>query len=110
MEDGSVVNLEFNSKEDLMIQENNDAEVKVDIQKFFHTFAPQTTDPSMSYPQHTYEGPNNMPAHIKSLLLQTHLSITVSRGQLLLGRWQGIYLFEHRNAPHTRSIIQHLST
>ena len=80
MEDGSVVNLEFNSKEDLMIQENNDAEVKVDIQKFFHTFAPQTTDPSMSYPQHTYEGPNNMPAHIKSLLLPTHYQLLFQVG------------------------------
>ena len=93
----------------LLIQENADAEVKGDLQEFFHRLVPQTTDPSMSYLQHTYEGPDDMPAHIKSSLLPTHLSIPVSRGQLLLGRWQGIYLFEHRNAPHTRSVIAHLS-
>ena len=94
----------------LLIQENVDAEVKGDLKKFFHRLVPQTTDPSMSYLRHTYEGPDDMPAHIKSSLLPTHLSIPVSRGQLLLGRWQGIYLFEHRNAPHTRSVIAHLST
>jgi secondary thiamine-phosphate synthase enzyme len=94
----------------LLIQENADAEVKGDLQEFFHRLVPQTTDPSMSYLRHTYEGPDDMPAHIKSSLLTTHLSIPVSRGQLLLGRWQGIYLFEHRNAPHTRSVIAHLST
>jgi secondary thiamine-phosphate synthase enzyme len=94
----------------LLIQENADAEVKSDLQEFFHRLMPQTTDPSMSYLRHTYEGPDDMPAHIKSSLLPTHLSIPVSRGQLLLGRWQGIYLFEHRNAPHTRSVIAHLST
>ena len=93
----------------LLIQENADAEVKGDLQEFFHRLVPQTTDPSMSYLRHTYEGPDDMPAHIKSSLLPTHLSIPVSRGQLLLGRWQGIYLFEHRNAPHTRSVIAHLS-
>ena len=94
----------------LLIQENADAEVKGDLKKFFHRLVPQTTDPSMSYLRHAYEGPDDMPAHIKSSLLPTHLSIPVSRGQLLLGRWQGIYLFEHRNAPHTRSVIAHLST
>ena len=93
----------------LLIQENADAEVKGDLQEFFHRLVPQSTDPSMSYLQHTYEGPDDMPAHIKSSLLPTHLSIPVSRGQLLLGRWQGIYLFEHRNAPRTRSVIAHLS-
>ena len=94
----------------LLIQENADAEVKSDLQEFFHRLVPQTTDPSMSYLQHTYEGPDDMPAHIKSSLLPTHLSIPVSKGQLLLGRWQGIYLFEHRNARHTRRVIAYLSS
>ena len=94
----------------LLIQENADAEVKSDLQEFFHRLVPQTTDPSMSYLQHTYEGPDDMPAHIKSSLLPTHLSIPVSRGQLLLGRWQGIYLFEHRNTRHTRRVIAYLSS
>lgn len=108
-EEGIVTLFVQHSSASLLIQENADAEVKGDLQEFFHRLVPQSTDPSMSYLQHTYEGPDDMPAHIKSSLLPTHLSIPVSRTQLLLGRWQGIYLFEHRNAPHTRSVIAHLS-
>ena len=108
-EEGIVTLFVQHTSASLLIQENADAEVKGDLQEFFHRLVPQSTDPSMSYLQHTYEGPDDMPAHIKSSLLPTHLSIPVSRGQLLLGRWQGIYLFEHRNAPHTRSVIAHLS-
>ena len=108
-EEGIVTLFVQHTSASLLIQENADAEVKGDLQEFFHRLVPQSTDPSMSYLQHTYEGPDDMPAHIKSSLLPTHLSIPVSRTQLLLGRWQGIYLFEHRNAPHTRSVIAHLS-
>ena len=108
-EEGIVTLFVQHTSASLLIQENADAEVKGDLQKFFHRLVPQSTDPSMSYLQHTYEGPDDMPAHIKSSLLPTHLSIPVSRTQLLLGRWQGIYLFEHRNEPHTRSVIAHLS-
>ena len=108
-EEGIVTLFVQHTSASLLIQENADAEVKGDLQEFFHRLVPQSTDPSMSYLQHTYEGPDDMPAHIKSSLLPTHLSIPVSRGQLLLGRWQGIYLFEHRNEPHTRSVIAHLS-
>ena len=108
-EEGIVTLFVQHTSASLLIQENADAEVKGDLQEFFHRLVPQSTDPSMSYLQHTYEGPDDMPAHIKSSLLPTHLSIPVSRGQLLLGCWQGIYLFEHRNAPHTRSVIAHLS-
>ena len=108
-EEGIVTLFVQHTSASLLIQENADAEVKGDLQEFFHRLVPQSTDPSMSYLQHTYEGPDDMPAHIKSSLLPTHLSIPVSRTQLLLGRWQGIYLFEHRNEPHTRSVIVHLS-
>ena len=108
-EEGIVTLFVQHTSASLLIQENADAEVKGDLQEFFHRLVPQSTDPSMSYLQHTYEGPDDMPAHIKSSLLPTHLSIPVSRTQLLLGRWQGIYLFEHRNEPHTRSVIAHLS-
>ena len=108
-EEGIVTLFVQHTSASLLIQENADAEVKGDLQEFFHRLVPQSTDPSMSYLQHTYEGPDDMPAHIKSSLLPTHLSIPVSRTQLLLGRWQGIYLFEHRNKPHTRSVIAHLS-
>ncbi|KJZ20936.1 secondary thiamine-phosphate synthase enzyme YjbQ [Loktanella sp. S4079] len=93
----------------LLIQENADAEVRVDMQNFFHRLVPPTTDPSMSYLTHTYEGPDDMPAHIKAALLPVQLSIPVSNGRLALGTWQGIYLFEHRDAPHRRRVVAHLS-
>lgn len=92
----------------LLIQENADPEVQTDLQNFFHRLVPPTTDPSMRYLTHTYEGPDDMPAHIKAALMPVSLSIPVTNGQLALGTWQGIYLFEHRNAPHTRCVAAHL--
>ena len=89
----------------LLIQENADPEVQTDLQHFFARLVPPTTDPSMAYLTHTYEGPDDMPAHIKASLLPTHLSIPVSDGRLALGTWQGIYLFEHRDRPHERRVI-----
>lgn len=93
----------------LIIQENADREVQTDMKNFFARLVPPTTDPSMAYIQHTYEGPDDMPAHIKAALTQTSISIPVNAGRLLLGTWQGIYLFEHRDRPHTRKIVLHLS-
>ncbi|CUJ14817.1 secondary thiamine-phosphate synthase enzyme YjbQ [Cognatishimia activa] len=93
----------------LLIQENADPEVKTDLRNFFHRLVPPTSDPSMSYLTHTYEGPDDMPAHIKAAMMPVSLSIPVSGGQLALGTWQGIYLFEHRNAPHNRRIVGHLT-
>ena len=92
----------------LLIQENADPEVQTDLQHFFARLVPPTTDPSMAYLTHTYEGPDDMPAHIKASLLPTHLSIPVSDGRLALGTWQGIYLFEHRDRPHERRVIAQL--
>lgn len=92
----------------LVIQENADPEVQVDLQNFFTRLVPPTTDPSMSYLTHTYEGPDDMPAHIKAALLPTHLSIPVAGGRLALGTWQGIYVFEHRDRPQRRRVIAHL--
>ncbi|MBE1293624.1 MAG: YjbQ family protein [Shimia sp.] len=92
----------------LLIQENADPEVQTDLQNFFHRLVPPTTDPSMRYLTHTYEGPDDMPAHIKAAMMPVSLSIPVTNGQLALGTWQGIYLFEHRNAPHTRCVAAHL--
>ncbi len=92
-----------------VIQENADPEVRTDLQNFFARLVPSSTDPSMAYLTHTYEGPDDMPAHIKSALLPTHLNIPVSDGKLALGTWQGIYLFEHRDRPHRRSVIAHLT-
>ena len=63
----------------------------------------------MAYLTHTYEGPDDMPAHIKAALLPVSLSIPVQNGRLRLGTWQGIYLFEHRDRPHLRRIAAHLA-
>ena len=93
----------------LLIQENADPEVQTDLRNFFHRLVPPTTDPSMSYLTHTYEGPDDMPAHIKAAMMPISLSIPVTNGRPVLGTWQGIYLFEHRNAPHTRCVAAHLS-
>lgn len=61
----------------------------------------------MAYLRHTAEGPDDMPAHIKAAVLPVSLSIPVRAGQMMLGQWQGLYLFEHRDAPHTRHIAAH---
>ncbi|WP_121630870.1 secondary thiamine-phosphate synthase enzyme YjbQ [Tropicibacter alexandrii] len=88
----------------LLIQENADPEVQTDLLAYFRRLVPPTTDPSMAYLTHTYEGPDDMPAHIKSALLPVSLSIPVIDGRMVLGTWQGIYLFEHRDAPHRRKV------
>ena len=91
----------------LLIQENADPEVQTDLQAFFARLVPPTTDPSMAYLTHTYEGPDDMPAHIKATMMPVSLSIPVAQGRPVLGTWQGIYLFEHRNAPHRRTVAAH---
>ncbi|WP_136684653.1 secondary thiamine-phosphate synthase enzyme YjbQ [Falsirhodobacter xinxiangensis] len=93
----------------LLIQENADPEVQTDLGAFFDRLAPPSDHPAMSYLTHTYEGPDDMPAHIKAALLPVSLSIPVMGGKLALGRWQGIYVFEHRRAPHRREVVAHLS-
>ncbi|MDG1448624.1 MAG: secondary thiamine-phosphate synthase enzyme YjbQ [Ascidiaceihabitans sp.] len=93
----------------LLIQENADPEVQTDLQAFFSRLVPSTTDPSMSYLTHTYEGPDDMPAHIKSAMMPVSLQIPVAGGRMRLGTWQGIYLFEHRTAPHTRNVAVHFA-
>lgn len=88
----------------LLIQENAAREVQSDLLAAFDKFAPEGP-----FYLHDSEGPDDMPAHIKAALTQTHLSIPVINGSLALGTWQGIYLFEHRRAPHQRKIVMHLS-
>ena len=92
----------------LVIQENADPEVRTDLRNFFARLVPPSSDPSMGYLTHTYEGPDDMPAHIKSALTQTSLSIPIENFEITLGTWQGIYLFEHRKSSHTRTIKLHL--
>lgn len=93
----------------LLIQENADPDVQRDLNAFFARLAPSADDPSMSYLVHRLEGPDDMPAHIKAALTQTSLGIPVADGRMGLGTWQGLYLFEHRHAPHDREIVLHLS-
>ncbi|SDW19143.1 secondary thiamine-phosphate synthase enzyme YjbQ [Litoreibacter albidus] len=93
----------------LLVQENADPEVQTDLRQFFQRLVPPTTDPSMSYLTHTYEGPDDMPAHIKAAMMPVSLGIPVLAGRLALGTWQGIYLFEHRDHPHQRQVVAYLS-
>ncbi len=92
----------------LLIQENADPEVQTDLRAFFAKLVPPTTDPAMAYLTHTYEGPDDMPAHIKAAMMPVSLSIPVADVRMVLGTWQGIYLFEHRDAPHRRQVVAHL--
>lgn len=92
----------------LLIQENADPEVQSDLQAFFTRLVPPSDHPSMAYLRHTYEGPDDMPAHIKAAMMPVSLSIPVSDGAPVLGTWQGVYLFEHRTAPHQRQVVAHL--
>lgn len=87
----------------LLIQENADPTVRVDLKAFFDRLAPEH-DPY----RHDAEGPDDMPAHLKTALTQVQLSIPLLKGNLALGTWQGIYLFEHRAHPHRREIVLHL--
>lgn len=88
----------------LLIQENAAPEVQDDLIAAFARFAPEG-----SHYLHNSEGPDDMPAHIKAALTQTHLSVPVVEGRLALGTWQGIYLFEHRRRAHQRHIAMHLA-
>ncbi|CAG0911401.1 unnamed protein product, partial [Cyprideis torosa] len=93
----------------LLIQENADPEVRTNLTEFLHRLVPPSDHPQMAYLTHTYEGPDDMPAHIKAALLPVSLSIPVTNGRLALGTWQGIYLAEHRTAPHRREVVAHLA-
>ena len=88
----------------LTIQENADPDVVHDLNTFFNRLVPED---NRLY-RHTCEGPDDMPAHIRAALTLTQLSIPVERGRMALGTWQGVYLFEHRIAPHRRSVLLHL--
>jgi secondary thiamine-phosphate synthase enzyme len=88
----------------LVIQENADAEVRRDFERFLRRLVPEG-DPLF---RHTSEGPDDMPAHVRAALTATTLSIPVIGGAPTLGTWQGIYLYEHRTDPHVRKVAAHL--
>jgi secondary thiamine-phosphate synthase enzyme len=88
----------------LLIQENADPDVLKDLNRFFNRLVPDG-DPLYD---HQSEGPDDMPAHIRSALTQTQLSIPVKKNKMALGIWQEVYLVEHRVYPHTRNVLLHL--
>lgn len=89
----------------LLIQENYDPSAKADLESWMNRLVPEN-DPLYT---HTLEGPDDMPAHIKAALTASSLSIPVADGQLLLGTWQGIYLWEHRYGEQQRKLIMHIA-
>ncbi len=92
----------------ILVQENADPDVRRDLAEFFRRLAPHSDDPSMRWITHRTEGPDDMPAHLKAAVLPTSLSIPLRDGQPALGTWQGVYLFEHRDAPQARRVIAHI--
>ena len=88
----------------LCVQENASPAVRRDIKSFFETLVPEN---SARY-EHDDEGPDDMPAHLRTMLTDTQLSIPISNGAPVLGTWQGLYLFEHRQASHQREIVLHI--
>jgi secondary thiamine-phosphate synthase enzyme len=87
----------------LLIQENADPDVRRDLETFFSRLVPDGDRMFI----HTAEGDDDMPAHIRTALTSVNLSIPVSNGRMILGTWQGIYIWEHRRAPHTRAVSLH---
>lgn len=87
----------------LLIQENAAPEVRGDIERYFAKIAPESADYA-----HDDEGPDDMPAHLRSVLTGVSLSIPLLAGAMALGTWQGMYLFEHRRRPHRRELVLHL--
>ena len=93
------------SSASLLIQENAAPAARSDLESYFARIAPE--DPSLY--AHNDEGPDDMPAHLRAALTQTQLAIPVQAGRMMLGTWQGIYLFEHRRQPPKRQIVLHLA-
>jgi len=98
--DGLVTCFVRHTSASLVIQENADPDVQKDLRDFFAYLA--KSGPRF---RHTAEGPDDMPSHIRSALTQTSISIPLHKGKLALGTWQGIYVFEHRDAPHRREVV-----
>ena len=99
-----IINLSIqHTSASLIVQENADPDVQTDLINYFDKLVPMNN----KLYKHTTEGKDDMPAHIKSVLTNNQISLSVKNSLLLLGTWQGIYLFEHRIDPQNRSIIHH---
>jgi secondary thiamine-phosphate synthase enzyme len=105
--DGLLTLMIRHTSASLLIQENADPDVQRDLSAYFDRLVPAADHPSMSYLRHTLEGPDDMPAHLKAAMMPVSLSIPVQDGRMRLGQWQGIYVFEHRAAPHMRQVAAH---
>ena len=92
------------SSASLLVQENADPDVRADLETFFARLAPEAPG---RY-RHDAEGPDDMPAHLRAALTQSGVSVPVIRGRPVLGTWQGIYVWEHRRAPHRREVVLHV--
>ena len=105
--DGLLTLMLRHTSASLLIQENADPDVQTDLLAFYRRLVPPADDPAMAYLRHRSEGPDDMPAHIRAAMLPLTLGIPVQAGRMRLGTWQGIYLFEHRDAPHRREVAAH---
>jgi secondary thiamine-phosphate synthase enzyme len=103
--DGLLTAFISHTSASILIQENIDHDVQRDLEDFFARIVPENAP----FYRHTAEGSDDMPAHIKGALTQTHLAIPVGGGSMRLGRYQGIFLFEHRRRPRPRTLILHLA-
>ena len=103
--EGNVTVFVRHTSASLVIMENADPSARRDLEEFFERLVPEDSD----YFVHTMEGPDDMPAHVRTALTSVHLSIPFAGGSLLLGTWQGIYLWEHRIHPHQRQVVVHLT-
>jgi len=102
--ENGILNLSIqHTSASLIVQENADPDVQTDIINYFNKLVPMDNKLYI----HTTEGKDDMPAHIKSSLTNNQISLSIKNKKLLLGTWQGLYLFEHRTDSHTRSIIHH---
>ncbi len=101
VQSGTVTVFIRHTSASLIISENADPSVQTDLKAYFERLVPEDSD----YFVHTMEGPDDMPSHIRSLLTRTSEVVPVANGRMQLGTWQGIFVFEHRRAPHRRSVI-----
>lgn len=98
--EGTITVLVRHTSASLVIMENADPEARRDLEEFFERLVPENTP----WFTHTYEGPDDMPSHIRMALTRTSEVIPIINGKMTLGTWQGVFLFEHRRAPHHREI------
>jgi len=101
IEEGIVTVFNRHTSSSLVLMENADPSARTDLENFFDHLVPEDTP----YFIHTYEGPDDMPSHIRMALTRSSETIPIANSKMMLGTWQGLFLFEHRNAPHHRELV-----